>query len=165
MIEEKGDELAQPRPEHRRVEELSRKQAVIQEEYLNMIAWANLDDCWKNVIAFAALMMLVSGYLFFFFGSAYCFRSFTVSSRIDDDFEKGGLNGDWTNIVQKPVGWIALLMFALGLFSHILFIKAMGRHAAREAKLKQQAAAARTDQTDMDHTASRVEMMGMDSKK
>lgn len=42
-----------------------------------------------------------------------CFRNFSVSNKVGNSWDQGGLNGDVLSIVRTP-GWIALAFFLVG---------------------------------------------------
>jgi len=132
VIEKKSAELAQPRPEHAAVEALSKREAALYQAYSEVTCFSKLCCCWKVIISVAAAAQLFSGFLFAMAGE-YCFRSFSVSSRINDPYEDNGLkdpdgNASAFNIVLLP-GKGALGIFAFGVLLHIIFAKGTARLA------------------------------------
>merc|ERR1712178_459329 len=101
VVEQDGAELAKPRPEHAAIAALTAKQAVYQRIYAEVTAWKNLACIRKFIISAAAAAQLLSGFAFAT-GGEYCFRPFSISSKISAPFEDQGLNGDPLEIVLFP---------------------------------------------------------------
>lgn len=74
--------------------------------------WENLEIFDKTIILTAALMETMFMGLIILNGKN-CFRDFQLSSKISDPLNKGGLNGDVSNII-KPQGYFALFLFFVG---------------------------------------------------
>lgn len=138
-----GDELAKPRAEHAEVEELSRQQAEAKKTYDDVTKWSSLASWRKFTLCSAAVTQLFSGFLFAM-GGEYCFRSFSVSSKIGAPYEEDGLDGNAVNIVL-PLGWCALGFFAVGTLLHVVFAKDIGRLTRRRLAAAAGTAAATTN--------------------
>eukprot|EP00927_Polykrikos_kofoidii_P056503 TRINITY_DN5060_c0_g1_i4.p1 TRINITY_DN5060_c0_g1~~TRINITY_DN5060_c0_g1_i4.p1 ORF type:complete len:803 (+),score=135.04 TRINITY_DN5060_c0_g1_i4:69-2477(+) len=120
VVSAKGELLKQPRPEHAEVEKLSRDRDMYEKVYRNETAWDKLSCFVQCLYVFAAACVYLSCLIFLLFGSKFCFRPFTVSSRIEDSYADKGLEGNWLNIVRLPIGVVTLMVFALGVFLHYL---------------------------------------------
>jgi len=164
VIQDKGEELAKPREEHRAVAELTRKETAIREAYASASDWNHLSPCAKSVILTMTVSMVVANMAFTSMGES-CFRPFAVSSRIQDPYENDGLNdgsgGDVLNIIIDPtgdpkgIGSPMLMLFAFGCCMHISFEWFMGRKA--KALHKKNLAASQTNkptQQEADHDRS-----------
>uniref|UniRef100_A0A7S2LL64 Uncharacterized protein n=1 Tax=Zooxanthella nutricula TaxID=1333877 RepID=A0A7S2LL64_9DINO len=132
-IEKYHDELSQEREEHRQVAELTKKNAALVQACKTVSEWGTLATPRKAVVfGSAALQVLV----FFMFVLDYvvgelCFRKFTINSRIDWAFDKGGLDGKVINIVKVPIGWAVLGVFGVAVCLHQLHVWDMNRLARR----------------------------------
>lgn len=120
VISRDGNELAKPRKEHDAVTSLTAAEAHFEQVYLHATSWDNLDPARKSLIASGAFLILLSGWVFAL-GSKYCFRSFALSSRIDDPYEEIGLDGNPMNIFLAP-GWAALGVFGFAALCHCIFV-------------------------------------------
>jgi len=134
VVQNHGDELAKPRPEHEAVAELTRQEKAAVDQYRDTIKWENLSCCWKAFVLGAAVLMLLSNGVFTIFAES-CFRPFAVSSKIKDPWEKDGLDGNVFSIIY-PMGWIPMGWFALGVLLHVVFIKVMARRAQKALTAK-----------------------------
>lgn len=113
-----GEDLSKPRPEHEVVAELTRKEASYVACYTRVTQWSVLSCFWKTLLLGGTLLQLSSNMMFICF-SDWCFRPFSVSSKIDDGYEKHGLReagekyGSAWNIIinDPPVGHIFLGFF------------------------------------------------------
>jgi hypothetical protein len=114
VVSEKGDELAKPRPEHRPIEELTRQEQAAVNAYKEATQWHMMPNWVKCVLGSSALLQMVS-FFFLVFQDKTCFRPFALTSKIEDSYEDGGLEGSAVNIV-KPMGWCALGMFFMACF-------------------------------------------------
>merc|ERR1719210_1133760 len=59
------------------------------------------------------------------------FRKFSITSKIDDPFEKDGLRGNVFHIVRMPFGWITIAIFTLSVCLHIVHSQDIAK-AARQ---------------------------------
>jgi len=134
VIDECGDELRKPRPEHREVEELSRKADQYNKVYDKETEWKQLGFLLQFLILCATVLMLCSCGVFLFIGTGEqtwkCFRPFSVSGHISDSFEDHGLAGDWTNVVRTN-GLYAFGLFVFASILHGLFVM-IAAHKASE---------------------------------
>jgi len=108
---EKGEELAKPRPEHRPIEELTKKEQAAVDAYERATEWDKV-PLWRKRLLVISTTLQVGAWAAFVFQDKTCFRPFSLTSKIEDPYDKNGLEGDAVNIV-KPMGWVALGMFAL----------------------------------------------------
>jgi len=123
VVSQKGEELAQFRPEHAAVAELTRQGEFRARCYADVTNWHKLNPKWQAMIFITTVMHLVSG-AFFVFMTETCFENFSISSKIDDPLPDG-LSGNWLNVVKVPVGWIPLGIFFAACILHVVFNQAM----------------------------------------
>jgi len=134
------DELSKPRPEHEAVAALTAAEKEYVEIYAKTLGWFTLDSSRKYMILMATGLMLMSTF-FFVMLDEFTFREFTVSSKISDPEEDGGLDGDVINIFY-PLGAVATCMFFAACTLHFAFLRwasseAKKRLADKEAKQSQ----------------------------
>merc|ERR1740121_1551284 len=130
-------ELTQKRPEHAAVEALTEAEKDYKEAHKRVCAWGTLSTCRKTVIASAATLQLVAGFVLaadMVLLEPMSLRKFAITNKIDDPFDKGGLNGSVHEIVRRPVGVIMLCIFFLGVILHTIHSKDMGRAARQKLK-------------------------------
>eukprot|EP00930_Biecheleria_cincta_P099836 TRINITY_DN9144_c0_g1_i1.p1 TRINITY_DN9144_c0_g1~~TRINITY_DN9144_c0_g1_i1.p1 ORF type:complete len:422 (+),score=38.75 TRINITY_DN9144_c0_g1_i1:81-1268(+) len=119
VIQRDGDELAKHREEHRAVEELTRQEEQWRKCYDDVTAWGTLSCFRKGVISAAASLHMLCPAIFILLAEA-CFRPFSLgSSRINDGYDREGLDGNPLNIV-KPLGWGPIGIFALAVLLHLI---------------------------------------------
>jgi len=138
VVEVDGEKLAQPRPEHEAVAELTRKEAAYVAALKETCNWSNMGCLQKLMVLFSSLCLLLAGFVLaadYSLGDQFCFRSFSITSKIGDPFELGGLDGQALNLVVVPAGWAALGLAFLGFFTHIIVSKWLAC-AARARLLK-----------------------------
>jgi len=128
VVHRDGEELAKPRKEHEAVAALTRKEADYVQEYNKVIAWPNLLQSRKYLIASSTSLMLMSTFMFVMMDEA-CFRQFQVANKISDPFDKDGLAGNALNLIH-PLGWFATGCFFFASLLHFAFL----RWASSEAK-------------------------------
>lgn len=127
-IQNHGEELAQPRPEHAAVAELTAKEAEAVAAYNRTVHWSDLSAFWKASLVLGACCMLLSNAMFVGLAEL-CFEPFAIKNKIGDPIEDGGLDGSVFKLVL-PLGWACTIMFGIGIVIHIAFVKIMGRRAA-----------------------------------
>mmetsp|Transcript_99105 Transcript_99105/g.181792 ORF Transcript_99105/g.181792 Transcript_99105/m.181792 type:complete len:872 (-) Transcript_99105:3-2618(-) len=137
-VQDHGEELAKPRPEHEAVAELTRREKSYNDAYKAVTSWQAL-GCGRKFIIITASALNVLTQVIFTAASEVCFRTFNISSRISDPYDKDGLNGDASKIVYEPFGWIVLALWGLGFVLHIWFIRDMIRKARRRLKQSEKA--------------------------
>jgi len=132
VVDKHEEELQQPREEHKAVAQLTAEEAHYYQVYTQVTAWNTgvMGLCRKAVISAAAVLIVLSGFIFVMMDEA-CFENFSVSSKIDDPIDENGLGGRVTNIV-RPLGAFALLLFATAVFLHVLFVKDAERRARKQ---------------------------------
>lgn len=123
-IAKHGDELAKPRPEHEAVAAMTKAEEGAVAAYKQVVNWSNLSKFLRVLLVITALGMYFSNVMFVVLAER-CFRTFALSSKIDDSYEDTGLEGKASNIVLYPVGYGALAMFFFALVLHIFFSKVM----------------------------------------
>jgi hypothetical protein len=123
-VQKFGDELAKPRPEHEAVAELTRQEQAAVDCYNRTVQWSNL-GCPMQVMLILTVLGMLSTNAAFVGLAEMCFRSFAVSSKINDPYELDGLEGNAINIVILPIGAIALGGFVVACILHIVFVKVM----------------------------------------
>jgi len=132
VIDVDQEELSRPRAEHAAVAALTASEANYMRSYKEVTDWGTLKKTQKAVVLLAAVFMLWSGMIFAFLDTT-CFENFSVSSRISDDLDENGLGGNVLNIIKTP-GYGALLMFAVAVLLHIIFVKSMERATLKNMK-------------------------------
>lgn len=101
------------------------------ERYNNAILWPNLNCLDKVLVTAAALFMWLANGAFQILAEL-CFRPFSLSSDIDDPYEKDGLNGNALNILIHPTGSGALALFSAGCIFHCVFAMIIKQRCKRE---------------------------------
>lgn len=109
VINEKSDQLSQPRPEHKPIEDMAKAEALYVATYAKVTEWNSVPWCWKKVLQAAASLNWFSQFILFFMDKA-CFRSFSLQSKIGDTEEDNGLDGNVMNLV-KPPGQLACVIW------------------------------------------------------
>lgn len=138
-IQKYGDELAKSRPEHKAVEDLTKREAYGVEILLRTREWGNLEKVYKIFLVVATAGMYFSNVIFVSLAES-CFRPFALSSKIGDSYEESGLNGgvfsrdNSKGIVIWPIGHGALALFSGSLAMHVWFVKKMARRAKAQMK-------------------------------
>jgi len=115
------EELAKPRKEHEAVAALTKAEEDYNEAQAQILRWDNLKQSRKTLLLSASSLMLGSCFIFVFLDSM-CYRSFEVSSSINDEFADGGLNGNALNIMH-PIGLLNTLVFFFSILLHWLFLR------------------------------------------
>jgi hypothetical protein len=128
-IQKDGEELAKPRPEHEAVAELTRQEEAAVDAYRRTIEWHGLSGFFQASLLIAACGMLLSNGMFTGLAEM-CFLPFSLSNKITDDVEDGGLDGNAISIIL-PMGWFGIGMFFVSMILHILFVKVMAARAKR----------------------------------
>jgi len=121
--------LAQPRPEHAKIIELTQSEAAYNDAYDRVTHWRRLPLWLKIMIQVAVSCMILQGMVLTLAGSL-CFRPFGVNNKISDPWDKDGLNGDVMSFIL-PLGRLAMLLFISGCVLHVIFVKITGRMAER----------------------------------
>jgi len=135
VIQNHGEELAKPRPEHEAVSELTRREQAMVDCYNNTIRWESISTFWKAILLAGACGTTLCNMVFIGLAEM-CFRTFAISSKIDAPYEEDGLDKKaWT--IVRPVGYMALGTFFAAVMMHILFVKAMQRRANAAMKSSQ----------------------------
>jgi hypothetical protein len=114
VIYKDGKELAKPRKEHEPVALLTKAEAEFVQAYNDCLQWNKLTSSEKGPLLVATGALMFSNFCFVFMDEA-CFRPFKVTGKINDSFDKQGLDGNALNIIKLP-----------GILAHILFIIATG---------------------------------------
>ena len=131
VIEEDGEALAAPRAEHAAVAELTRKESEYVAALQNASSWPNMSRGQKLLVFASALCLLVAGFVFaadYSLTEKFCFRSFSITSKIASPLEAGGLNSNVMNLVMMA-GWAALGVAFAGFVLHISASKWLGQVA------------------------------------
>lgn len=130
-------ELAQPRPEHQQVEELTMKEKQYDDAYFATTKWNTMHRGLRAVIAVAAYLMILSVFVLSALGRRM-FRPFVLTSKISDPWDAypPGLNRDVFSILLPPA-YPVLGVFSLAVVLHVCYIKSIERRAT--AMVEQQA--------------------------
>lgn len=115
-----GDVLRAYREEHRPVMELTAREAASVDAFHYATSIGRLSFFMKSLLIFSVGLMLVTAFILLFL-TGYCFRTFTISSRIDDPWAEAGLNGDVSNLLTT-VGWVVLSAWGFAFLLHIAFV-------------------------------------------
>jgi len=82
---------------------------------------SSLRPVHQATILIAAVCIMVSCPMFAFCES--CFQNFCINCSIDKPLEENGLDGNALNLVTYPSGAVTLLIFAVGVIMHLVFMK------------------------------------------
>lgn len=126
VVEEQGEVLAQPRPEHAKVASVTRKQARRNQAMYEATCWSSLSWARRLVIVSAAGLMIMACAIFVFLDEV-CFENFSLTGRIDDPLDEMGLGGNPLNIVVWPYGYVPLTMFGMAFALHFMFAMSTDR--------------------------------------
>jgi uncharacterized membrane protein YdjX (TVP38/TMEM64 family) len=132
-MEKDGDALmAQHRPEHDRVAELTRAEESYNKARAEVSRWASLGRRRQALLSGATALVMLSGFLLvadFILTEKVCFRKFSIRDKITESRELGGLDGNVLNVVILPMGAIVLGLFAIAGVLHWIYTKAVDREA------------------------------------
>lgn len=142
-VEQDGEELSQPRPEHAAVAALTAKEADYRKAFHEVSKWDAMTCLQQTIVLWSVFAMLLSGFLIaadFMLAEKFCFRKFDITSNIKDPFELGGLDNNVINLVIVPIGWMTLVVVICAVAGHVAFSVMMGKAArGRLSSLKHQA--------------------------
>jgi len=134
VVERDGEELAQPRPEHAAVAQLTAMEEAYVNAFAHVTTWPRMSYWRQAIIILAACLQLVAFYTFsldYILSKKVCFRSFSIPNRISDPYELHGLQGNVANILVCPFGSGAVLLFAIAVALHLIHSTGMRRLARR----------------------------------
>ncbi|CAJ1417264.1 unnamed protein product [Effrenium voratum] len=134
--EEHFKDLSEPRPEHAEVAELSRKEECFNRRYLETCSWGKLPLSLRLGIFMtsATCFSVCTIQAMDFLTVSRCFRSFSITDRIEESLDKGGLGGNVLNIIQ-PWGAATLWGALAAVCAHLLCGCAL-RRLARHVELQ-----------------------------
>ncbi|CAE7356839.1 unnamed protein product [Symbiodinium natans] len=121
--EDHYQELSKHRPEHDKVAELTKKEEAYTRKYAELTRWGDMSCLLRASILLSSGIFLLVSWIFaadFTLSNQMCFRTFSITDRIDADFEDGGLDGNVLNLVSHPVGTVTLVLSAVAFLLHIL---------------------------------------------
>jgi len=129
-------ELSKPRPEHQRVEELTRQEKEYDDKYVEITKWNGMTWVQQAIISVATFLQLVSNTVLTVYDSK-CFRPFFLSSKIGDHWDAypPGLRGDPLSILL-PAAFPVLGAFLAGTLLHIFYVKHKERRATALLKAR-----------------------------
>ena len=136
VIDEDGEALARPRTEHEAVAELTRREAAYVDALRHASEWQRMSWGQKLVVFLSALNLLLAGFVLaadYSVSEKFCFRSFSITSKINSDIELGGLGGNVLNLIMVA-GWGALSIAFTGFVLHVLASKWLGRIARSQLR-------------------------------
>jgi len=139
VVNEHGEELSKPRPEHEVVAALTKHEEAANKAYQEVIDWKVLPGMQKVMITVAALLIFFCDLGFFMFGEL-CWENFNISGRIDDALDNNGLGGNPVNIMLFP-GKAALAVFFFGVALHIIFVWILQRATRAQLEMNKTTAA------------------------
>lgn len=119
--EENLQSLSQYREEHAQVAELTRRERSYTRKFLEVSSWAKLPIHIKGLLVTTSGILWSAAFVLvidFMSAQKLCFRRFSMTDRIDDDFASGGLGGNWWNIVLQPLGSIVLVSTLVAWLGH-----------------------------------------------
>jgi len=140
VIEKNGKELAQSRPEHKPIEELTKAEELTQRCYVQVTKWSHLDLTRKIFLLSSTSLLLFCNFLFLMFDPVL-FESFSLSSRISCEIADYGLDGNVMNLIRRPWGYVALGFFSLGCLFHYIFVKLVNSDTKLQLEKEKQAQA------------------------
>ncbi|CAE7200401.1 unnamed protein product [Symbiodinium sp. CCMP2592] len=123
-VEQDGDELAKPRPEHEAVAKLTAKEAEYTAAFKQVSQWQVMTCTQLSTLLLAVASIVSSGFVIaadFMIADKFCFRNFSITNKISDPIDLGGLDNSAWNIVIVPIGWLALAVAVLGVACQIIF--------------------------------------------
>lgn len=130
----KGDELSKPRPEHKPIEDMTKAEQHFWDTYAEVTGFSTMNSCYRRLLCTCTFMFLLSGFLLVIFDKE-CFRPFSLTSKIGDKIEDGGLNGSVKNIF-KFLGVVAVALFFVACMLFKIFTGwAKGETAKRVASV------------------------------
>jgi len=141
-VEKDQEELSQPREEHAKVAELTKKREEFSLALQAVSDWTgpHMTKRRKATIIVAAAVMSCSGAVFaldFVLAEPICFRKFDITSDINAPFQDGGLGGNVLDIVIQPQGMCNLFLTvaaALLFQSHRFGLSRLARELVGRAK-------------------------------
>lgn len=117
------EELSQHRPEHDRVAELTKKEAAYTRKYAELTQWEDMHWLLRDGILLSSIIILIVSWVLgadFALSNQICFRTFSITDRIDADLESGGLDGNVWNLVTHPAGTVVLALAVAATLLHIV---------------------------------------------
>lgn len=133
VVQRHQQELAEYRPEHKEVAELTRRTEGRRRAYLAVTKWDVLPKGWKAFIGAAAVIHFACFFIFVMLDEAV-FEDFSVSSDFYAELPEG-LGGNPFAIVIPPLGWLPIGAFFVATFMHVVFLACMNclakKHLAR----------------------------------
>eukprot|EP00440_Ansanella_granifera_P014104 gb/GFBE01015328.1/.p1 GENE.gb/GFBE01015328.1/~~gb/GFBE01015328.1/.p1 ORF type:complete len:829 (+),score=164.68 gb/GFBE01015328.1/:1-2487(+) len=131
-VERDAETLMEYRPEHKAVAELTEKEAAYTESLKEVTQWQAMSFHHKATLLISALGFMAAGFVLladFMVSDKFCFRVFSITDKIGDPYELGGLDGNALNLVMRPAGVAALLAFAVCFVLHMTFNRMMSKAA------------------------------------
>jgi len=125
-VEQDGEELAKPRLEHEAVARLTAQEAAYRAALKEVSRWDAMTCAQLFVLLLGVASIVFSGFVIaadFMLADKFCFRNFSITSKISDPIDLGGLDNDAWNIVISPFGWVILVIAAVGVVFQVLFGK------------------------------------------
>lgn len=117
------EELSQHRPEHDRVAELTKKEAAYTRKYAELTQWEDMRWPLRAGILLSSLVILIVSWFLgadFALSTQICFRTFSITDRIDADLESGGLDGNVWNLVTHPARTVILALAVAATLLHTI---------------------------------------------
>lgn len=111
VMNQKGEELAKPRPEHKPIEDMTKAEAHFVATYNEVTRWKDMPGWSKGLLGLGTFVMLAATCVLVLMDVS-CFRPFSLTSKIEDPIHEGGLDGNVLEIFL-PLGVMACLMFAI----------------------------------------------------
>mmetsp|Transcript_1757 Transcript_1757/g.1957 ORF Transcript_1757/g.1957 Transcript_1757/m.1957 type:complete len:902 (-) Transcript_1757:112-2817(-) len=118
-------------PIDKEVKKLDDKQVLEVEAYREVTVWNNVPIWAKFLLVLSLTSMITCCYMVQLFQED-AFTAYQLTYTIDKH-----LDGDWTNLI-KPVGFVALVLFAASIFFYIIFsiwAKGQARKRLKEKKI------------------------------
>eukprot|EP00931_Biecheleriopsis_adriatica_P037329 TRINITY_DN21407_c0_g1_i2.p1 TRINITY_DN21407_c0_g1~~TRINITY_DN21407_c0_g1_i2.p1 ORF type:complete len:803 (-),score=175.43 TRINITY_DN21407_c0_g1_i2:51-2459(-) len=146
-VEVDGQKLAEYRPEHEAVAALTKQEAAKVAAFAQVSKWQVMSAAQMGTLLVSAIFFLMAGFIMmadFMLSDKFCFRAFSITNRIEDPYDLGGLNGSVLNLIILPAGWVALALSVIAFILHQVLSKMMAR--ATEEYLKLQPAAVVNEQ-------------------
>jgi hypothetical protein len=132
------DELSKPRKEHEAIAALTRQEKELTECYAEISDWRRLPNGPKFALLTAALFFVGSCYALVF-GDDYCFRSFSITSRICDPFIFNGLKNN-VFYLFTTIGYMLHGLLIIATVLHCYFSWWAGKETTKAMNKKKQAA-------------------------
>ncbi|CAE7778362.1 sec14l1, partial [Symbiodinium pilosum] len=113
-VEQDGEELAKPRPEHAAVAQLTAQEAAYTAAFKEVSRWQAMSCAQASVLLLAVASIVFSGFVIaadFMLTEKFCFRNFAITNKISDAIDLGGLDNNAWNIAACLQQMVCQIIF------------------------------------------------------